>query len=282
MIHIVQTPHSDDFLISKKNIDMLVKTVTESFVKHEAKIKENSAYPEIIAGKLLVTNSGLDEMDSIKGNEYFKSWCGKMCIKPFFFSSREGSTSYDFEEERRERMLEMMNKLGNSDRSILFHYDILTEGIDLPSITGVMLLRETITDGKLIQNLGRACRLHKIDRTNLYSGKIDIGDYSAMIKPYSWVILPKYINNNWGAIENTVRYIRNSYGIMVDHVSITDISTTPEKPDLKPVTEQTLLNFGANREIEHIFEDIIISDMDNVLVNIANKETYLIATLNCL
>ena len=62
-----------------------------------------------------------------------------------------------------------MTQLEDNEDAILFHYDILTEGIDLPAITGVLPLRD-LPLIKLIQNVGRSVRLLKEDRENLYSG----------------------------------------------------------------------------------------------------------------
>ena len=48
---------------------------------------------------------------------------------------------------------------------MIFHYDILSEGIDVPGITGVCLMRN-LGLAKLLQTIGRAVRLFKENGIN--------------------------------------------------------------------------------------------------------------------
>lgn len=53
-----------------------------------------------------------------------------------------------------------MKELRECDNALIFHYDILSEGIDIDGITGVAILRNMIKS-KLIQTIGRALRPFK-------------------------------------------------------------------------------------------------------------------------
>lgn len=53
-----------------------------------------------------------------------------------------------------------MKELRESDNALIFHYDILSEGIDIDGITGVAILRNMGTS-KLLQTIGRALRIYK-------------------------------------------------------------------------------------------------------------------------
>lgn len=53
-----------------------------------------------------------------------------------------------------------MKELRECDNALIFHYDILSEGIDIDGITGVAVLRNMIKS-KLIQTIGRALRIYK-------------------------------------------------------------------------------------------------------------------------
>jgi superfamily II DNA or RNA helicase len=50
--------------------------------------------------------------------------------------------------------------LRETDYCLIFHYDILSEGIDIDGITGVAILR-SMTRSKLLQTIGRALRIYK-------------------------------------------------------------------------------------------------------------------------
>jgi superfamily II DNA or RNA helicase len=58
---------------------------------------------------------------------------------------------------RREQFLE---ELKNRTNCLIFHYDILSEGIDVDGITGVCLMRN-LGLAKLLQTIGRAVRTYK-------------------------------------------------------------------------------------------------------------------------
>jgi superfamily II DNA or RNA helicase len=55
---------------------------------------------------------------------------------------------------------EFLRKLKSSKNSLIFHYDILSEGIDVDGITGVALLRN-MSLAKMLQTIGRAVRIYK-------------------------------------------------------------------------------------------------------------------------
>jgi superfamily II DNA or RNA helicase len=59
-----------------------------------------------------------------------------------------------------------LEKLRNAKNALIFHYDILSEGIDVPGITGVCLMRN-LGLAKLLQTIGRAVRLYKQNGVNI-------------------------------------------------------------------------------------------------------------------
>jgi superfamily II DNA or RNA helicase len=58
------------------------------------------------------------------------------------------------------RELEFLPALKSSENCLIFHYDILSEGIDIDGITGVALMRN-MGLAKLLQTIGRAVRVYK-------------------------------------------------------------------------------------------------------------------------
>lgn len=83
----------------------------------------------------------------------------------------------------------IFNKFSDSENSIMFHYDVISEGIDLPGITAILPLRE-LGEIKIVQAIGRALRVTVDDRRALAEGRIKVGDDTGWQKPYGWVILP--------------------------------------------------------------------------------------------
>lgn len=55
---------------------------------------------------------------------------------------------------------DFLDLLRGTDKALIFHYDILAEGIDIDDITGVCILRN-LKQAKLLQTIGRAVRIYK-------------------------------------------------------------------------------------------------------------------------
>jgi hypothetical protein len=89
-------------------------------------------------------------------------------------------------------------KIAGSDinkRLLVFHYDILAEGIDISGFSGILPLR-TLMKSKFLQTYGRAARLNPIDRSRLEKKEIKPSDLGEFIKPYAWVIIPTVVHEN--------------------------------------------------------------------------------------
>ena len=92
----------------------------------------------------------------------------------------------------RAEFLAQLKEVGEAGkRMIVMHYDILSEGIDVPGITGVLFLR-AVKQSKFLQNLGRAARLHIEDRKRLTNGELLPGDEDKWLKPFAHAILPSF------------------------------------------------------------------------------------------
>ena len=85
---------------------------------------------------------------------------------------------------------EFMGKLRESDRNaLIFHYDILTEGIDIGGITGCAIMRE-MNHTKIVQTIGRCLRHYKDD-----TGKILMDEEGNMVKNRALVSVPVIDND---------------------------------------------------------------------------------------
>lgn len=68
----------------------------------------------------------------------------------------------------------------DSGRAIIFHYDMIGEGIDVPGVTAVLILRN-LKEIKATQTIGRTLRLAPTDRK-----KVELGELKGMRDPHLW------------------------------------------------------------------------------------------------
>ena len=256
-LHIIQTENEGDY----DNQTMLVRTVMSGFNQHKYYVTHPYDNKEIevnLGTKLLITTTGNLEMFQLHNNETFKAFCKD--IKVFAFSSQEG-IFFNFSPIGRSEALEKMNELKDDEDAILMHIDILTEGIDLPSITGVMPFRE-LNVIKLLQTIGRGSRLLLEDRLGLYSGNIAPMDWNSYKKPCVWVILPELFRSlgDSRVMKDTITNIVNTYEIPQEEYNAIDRYIAVEDPDLSRITERDTNNrrdreSGLLHTVETIFDD---------------------------
>jgi len=56
---------------------------------------------------------------------------------------------------------EFLSMIKKQENALVFHYDILSEGIDVDGFTGCVVMRENMTKSKLLQTIGRVIRVYK-------------------------------------------------------------------------------------------------------------------------
>lgn len=105
----------------------------------------------------------------------------------FSITSRNGSRINNIEVER----TAFLSQLKTCENALIFHYDILAEGIDVSGITGVVLMR-TLKQAKLLQTIGRAVRVYRPNKD---------------LKPFAWITIP-VINNSEDDKEWVYRFCR--------------------------------------------------------------------------
>ena len=72
---------------------------------------------------------------------------------------------------------------------ILFHYSILSEGINVRGLTHSVLLRN-LPVIEMAQTIGRVIRLHKYDYQDIQNNKISAGDTESYRKPHGIINVP--------------------------------------------------------------------------------------------
>lgn len=177
--------NSDDFQSN------LGKIISESFAQHSYVIG-NFAKP-----KILVSVKGLGDIkkffESIEYKRFIKSGVNIYAVG----SNEEIGNNINGEKTSRREFLKRLSEDGKNPKQelIILHYDVLTEGINIPSITGILPLR-SLGKSKFLQTFGRAARLDPDDRVMLESGQIKPDELDKMNKPYAWVIVPDIIHGD--------------------------------------------------------------------------------------
>lgn len=245
--------------ISPNRINYIMLTVWDCFEKHSRYLLEKSDVNRgVMAPKLLVAMNGRSQILQFL-EDGFAQCCYRKNVRLFAITSysvdpcqytdREGNliscSKQDFVKE--------LNRMKDDERAIILHHDILTEGIDLPNITGLLLLRKLNLE-KLLQNLGRVLRLYKTDRYNLYNNLIP-KDRRYMIKPYGFIILPLFLGLDY--CKEMVDEIRNSYEMIVVEDSLPS-STSPPSSSIPPDIPET------EKYIELAETDILIHYLEQL------------------
>ena len=268
-IHIVRPAIIYDITKIDNDYEALFKSVANSFLAHDAKIKADSHNPDSIAAKMLVTLRGQEELRQIFETKTIARFRIEHPEVHLGGLSSEFGVVWDdnfvrapVSSKNKQEMMDRFKALTSDEKAIVFHVDMIGEGIDVPGITGVMLFRN-LQAGKLYQNIGRACRLHPIDRELIYGGEVSIEDKAPWVKPNAWVVLPDIFATSPDTVKDTkdlVFALRKEYGFQLrTNVFIQQDRGLFEPDPIKTVNPQSgekKENSGLN-EFENNFEDII-------------------------
>lgn len=196
----------------ENNLEVAAAMVVDGFLAHRKKVKEYSCSPDKIGAKMLVVCKGEPSFAGLLQSELLQQL--KMEIpglKFFGISSASGAYVDGYREVKngfKELFMKSLRDMKDDEDAIIFHIDMIGEGIDVPGITGIMAFRE-LGAIKSSQTLGRAMRICKEDRKNLYHGIIQPKEFDKMIKPYAWVVIPMCSVNEADMQERMVNLARD-------------------------------------------------------------------------
>lgn len=273
-LHTVDIAGEFDATDVNHNNRLYIKTVQETFIEHEKVLR--------IAGKLLITGKNLNQVHDIYNDKDFQQWCKSNKITCFLFSSRIGRCIVDFDSTNNydEKLKQL--KLDLNQRVIFLHYDILSEGIDIPNLSGCLFFRNLETNEiKFIQNIGRCSRLVLEDRQKIYGNEISSLDDLKMNKPESWIIIPLYSSDTSTIrYKNILRKLRETYDIPFINVLMSRIISTSTEKALTVVNEINTHEYSQKDFLlKHDFEATIIAlikeDLQSGLDQADDKEEYL-------
>jgi superfamily II DNA or RNA helicase len=264
-IHVVKTTEIGDY----DNHTMLVRTVKEGYAQHRVLVKAATEEPDNIGAKLLITTTGNKELFELHDDDDFRSFCVQNNIKTFAYSSEFGAF-VNFEPKSRYDAMKIMCGMKEYEDAIMLHIDVLTEGIDLPSITGVMPFRE-LNNLKLLQTIGRAGRLIPEDRKRLYEGEYGVprivnAQLDGFIKPCSWVIFPELFRSlgNAEAMKSAIRAIIRTYEVPTEEYNVMDRFLANPDDDKGRITPIDTPNRSQRESsLTHLLEDVMIEEANN-------------------
>jgi hypothetical protein len=78
---------------------------------------------------------------------------------------------------------------------VLFHYSILSEGINCPGLTQCILLRN-LNIVEMAQTVGRVIRMSQTDTQRIQAGTLTPGDLASYTKSYGFVTVPTFGKRN--------------------------------------------------------------------------------------
>ena len=111
----------------------------------------------------------------------------------------------------REEFFKTLTLWGKDDtkKVVIFHYSILSEGINVPGLTHSIMLRNLPTI-EMAQTIGRVIRIHEKDKVSMKEGKIPAGQYNLYHKRFGQICVPisgKYGERIAKRLQSVVSYI---------------------------------------------------------------------------
>jgi len=255
-LHFVDIENKNDEKIFNK-IDIDVNAIKDAFIKHRMMCNNGA--------KLLIVTGGSEDLNKYVIHPKMQKFLSLRDNLKIFDISSAYHPRINGNEVSREKFLFELRNMDEKDDAIIFHIDILSEGIDVPGITGIMPMN-MMTTGKFLQTLGRASRLQKDDRTNLYSGVLKYYELDDFKKPYAWIIIPSYgvIGNDLTEkIRSTIEALRETGFDASEDVCIT---YNNGKTDKLPINGINVIDVKAKKlfdifvNIEHEIEEKQIAD----------------------
>ncbi|MFW6120837.1 MAG: DEAD/DEAH box helicase [Petrotogales bacterium] len=231
--------------------DAIVHSIFSAFLKHNQVIKDNSTDSSKIGAKVIVAVEGQNILRAIMNSDELNEYCKEYphihigAISSEFGIYYDGEHTTNVNNMAKHKFLENIKSLNHNDLCIIFHVDMIGEGIDIPGITGVMPFRNQNVI-KFVQFLGRAMRLHPIDKARFYKGEISLENMDDYIKPYAWIIIPDFLQNSADFGERykiIVRNMKYHYGFNpTEHIIYDDRFGIDDPDAIQPVNESNSSN----------------------------------------
>jgi superfamily II DNA or RNA helicase len=199
------------YLASKEDKSFSKDDLTKSFskmVKYDFEILNH--YNPKVKNKLLVASRGSADMINFIHSKECKELIESGVHIFAIGSNKKISAFYNGQTYKRADWLRKLQSIGKNDKEqmVVIHFDILSEGIDVPGFTGISFYSAKEI-GKFIQLYGRTARLDVIDRSKLLTGKISVNNLSKWKKPYSFVVVHQFNDIEGSQSEEITQMVSN-------------------------------------------------------------------------
>jgi superfamily II DNA or RNA helicase len=160
--------------------------------------------------KILVACAGTEIINKLQTTTDLFKWASLKGYDVFHTTSTYGDWVNGVRVKSRGEFLNMLQECGSdSNRKMLvLHYSILSEGIDVPGLTGCVLGRN-MNPITLTQTIGRVVRMLPVDRHSILEGIVKPGDVNSYVKGYGLVTVPIHEDSE-SDLEETVSLIYNA------------------------------------------------------------------------
>lgn len=262
----------------------------------ENQYKAGIATENMKQGVLFVSVTGnkhLTEMIECtsKAGQAFASWRANNDIDLYIISSeKDGWIDYPETIEvgdelglSKEEFLKRLHGINKTrkNKSIIVFIDMLSEGVDLPDINGVLLLRQLDDNtAKIMQIIGRAVRRDDDDRKLINDDSVQFDDFDKFRKPCAYVYLPSvnFTKNESENIMNTMLKLYDAYGDIVFRMAIREnndgnSNKLIENPDFLTKIKHNTIEDNFSYNVKKA-EEIIIKLMMNIEVSTEDKINY--------
>lgn len=179
-----------NYLYSHINVsDVDNVSLTRDIVKRTFEHYEK--YHSHLNHKILFACDGTKTIHQLHTETDLIKWARQTDIDIFLTTSNYGDWVNGVQLKSRKEFLETLQEYGGDPnrKMAVLHYSILSEGIDVPGLTGCVLLRDmNVTN--LTQTIGRVLRMLPVDRRSILEGTIKAGDTDSYVKGYGLVTVP--------------------------------------------------------------------------------------------
>lgn len=258
-------------IVGKISINDKVKFAKDSYLVHDRYVSEKSLIKDMFRGKMLIKCAGIAEMWEVFS--LLKKELPNVTIAAGA-SKGEGNSNDnhiigDKVYHKRNEYIEVLRSYADDAPLIVLHVMTMTEGINIDGLTGVLFLLEKLpTDKELLQNIGRAMRLHKQDRDRMFNGLLEAKDKLNWVKPYCSVIIPYWDSSTKDNADHIAEKIK-SISKTLDYEFHWDIILGDDMPVGVAELDMPFLNTPEKRKVKDLIEGIkhVIDDIEIIYAN---------------
>ena len=189
-------PFETDYTVDKKQPHLVHSTTVQDIIDN---------LDESHAAKVLVAVPSSRVLGNILGHTDLLFQLKDRGYDVLHVTSKFGAYVND-QKVNREKFFETLNAWGKEDdrKFVIFHYSILSEGINVAGLTHTILLRN-LNVVEMAQTIGRVIRLDKRDAAGIASGDISPCSWSCYHKPTGYVSVPVHSNHGAAVIKRLQR-----------------------------------------------------------------------------